>query len=208
MEKRSFCFFIMPFTPESHFLYQYLKEHIEKTPSIQCERADETVGETTLNEKIINYIRLSDVIIADCSGGNPNVFYELGFARCLDKEIIYITKDSISQAPSDIRDRDFIRYDTNKPKEFIELLDKTLKKIIFENNDNLYRIALDYYDQFKKDTKIKVKSNTKSIFIKLIKADRIPQSDDTRILKQFFLPKIIANSSNEKVMKKITEWIH
>jgi nucleoside 2-deoxyribosyltransferase len=206
-EKCSFCFFIMPFTPESHFLYLHLKNHIETNHPIQCERADESGGRRTIPEKIIDYIRKSDVIIADCSGGNPNVMYELGIAKNMDKEIIYITKDRSESIPSDIRSNDFINYSDHKPKEFMDLMDNTLKMIFSEKYESLYKMALEFHNQFNKDFGLKTKSNKKEAVMELIKSDRIPQSGDPRILKQFLLPKIIVNSGNEKVMEKIVEWI-
>lgn len=32
------CFVMMPFAPELHYFYLYLKQHIEKHHGIRCER--------------------------------------------------------------------------------------------------------------------------------------------------------------------------
>jgi hypothetical protein len=96
------CFVIMPFSPELHYFYLYMKIHIELNHHIVCERGDDKVLTLPILDKIVDYIRNADVIIADCSGHNPNVFYELGLAHAYGKKVILITKDEIKEAPSDI----------------------------------------------------------------------------------------------------------
>ena len=48
-------------------------------------------------------IRSSDIIIADITGKNPAVFYEVGIARQMGKTIIPISQDSPDDLPEDIR---------------------------------------------------------------------------------------------------------
>ena len=74
------CFVLMPFAAELHYFYLYMKQHIEQKYGIRCERADAQILTKPILDKINDYIRNSDVIVADCSGRNPNVFYELGIA--------------------------------------------------------------------------------------------------------------------------------
>lgn len=96
---KPFCFVIMPFAPELHYFYLYLKQHIEQKHHLDCERADAQVLTIPLLEKINEYISRADVVIADCSKRNPNVFYELGIAHAHGKKVILVTGDSISEAP-------------------------------------------------------------------------------------------------------------
>ena len=80
------CFVIMPFRPELNFFYRAIKSHIEQTfPEVRVERGDDRVLTKPILEKIVDFIRQADVVIADCSGRNPNVFYELGIAHALEK---------------------------------------------------------------------------------------------------------------------------
>ena len=71
-------FIIMPFKPELHYFYLYLKQYLEGKHNIRCERGDSRVLTKPIAEKINTYIKEAELIIADCSGRNPNVFYELG----------------------------------------------------------------------------------------------------------------------------------
>jgi hypothetical protein len=72
------------------------------------------------------HISSADVIIADCTGRNPNVFYELGMAHILNKPVILITSDAVKQAPTDIRCFEFIRYELDDHRGFLEKLDNSL----------------------------------------------------------------------------------
>jgi hypothetical protein len=67
----------MPFKPELHYFYLYIKKHIEEKHNIECYRGDNNVLTIPILEKIKKDIERSDVVIADCTGRNPNVFYEL-----------------------------------------------------------------------------------------------------------------------------------
>ena len=55
-------------------------------------------------------IFLAYCIIADCTGRNPNVFYEMGIAHTIGKRIILITQDE-EDVPFDIRAIRFIKYE-------------------------------------------------------------------------------------------------
>jgi nucleoside 2-deoxyribosyltransferase len=83
-------------------------------------------------EKINNSIRNADVIIADCSGRNPNVMYELGIAHAHRKKVILITKDPVHDAPSDIRHYEFIHYELDKHIEFFKKLDNALHNVFLK----------------------------------------------------------------------------
>ena len=64
-EVKHTCFFIMPFSPELHYFYLYLKQYIEQHHAIRCERADAQVLTKPIINKITDFIRNADVIIAD-----------------------------------------------------------------------------------------------------------------------------------------------
>lgn len=68
------CFVIMPFVPELHYFYLYFKQHIEQRHNILCERADAQILTKPILDKINDAILSADVVIADCSGRNPNIF--------------------------------------------------------------------------------------------------------------------------------------
>jgi hypothetical protein len=147
---------MMPFVPELHYFYLYLKQHIEQHHGIQCERADAQVLTKPILDKINDFIQNANVIIADCSGRNPNVFYELGIAHAHGKKVILITKDPVQEAPSDIRHYEFIHYQLDKHVEFLERLDNALRNVFAERYESLYERAKDIFNEFRQATHARV----------------------------------------------------
>lgn len=205
------CFVIMPFTPELHYFYLYLKQHIERTHHIDCERADAQVLTVPMLEKINDYIRRADVIIADCSDRNPNVFYELGIAHAYDKKVILITKDPISEAPTDIKQFEFIPYKLDSHTEFFERLDNALRNVFVYRYEKWYERATVIFREFKRSTHARVEMASKDTFIQRLSAAEqtreLPSIKDELGVAELVLPRIIADSSDINVMSSITEWL-
>jgi hypothetical protein len=59
-------------------------------------------------------IRRSDVIVADLTGENPNVFYEMGLAHALGKAIIMIKQKDTHRVPFDVSNYKYREYETQK----------------------------------------------------------------------------------------------
>jgi hypothetical protein len=57
-------------------------------------------------------IRFAEVVVADITGNNPNVFYELGLAHALGKEVILLAQGD-EHAPFDVSTSRVLRYDIN-----------------------------------------------------------------------------------------------
>jgi len=77
---------------------------------ITCRRGDEIIGPGSINREIVSSIYMVDAVIADLTGNNPNVFYELGIAHCMGNKTVMITQD-IAGAPFDVSAYRLIRYD-------------------------------------------------------------------------------------------------
>jgi hypothetical protein len=104
------CFVLMPFADRFQPLYD---DHIRPTvqrAGLRCERADEIHGPTLITSDIWERINRSRVLIAELTNQNANVFYELGLAHALGKDVILITQ-STDFVPFDLRAIRFIRYD-------------------------------------------------------------------------------------------------
>jgi len=105
------CFVLMPFTLSwSERVYNKLKA-ICTINSYEIKRADSLYGANVL-EDIWNAINESSIIIADTTGKNPNVFYEIGIAHTLGKKVILITQD-FEDIPFDFRNYRHIIYEDN-----------------------------------------------------------------------------------------------
>ena len=77
---------------------------------IIAQRVDEqTFHNETILERIYNQIGAADFIIADMTGRNPNVFYEVGYAHAKGKTCVLITKDA-ADIPFDLKHHRHIVY--------------------------------------------------------------------------------------------------
>lgn len=105
------CFLLMPFSAEwSNRVLNHLKKIVSEC-NLQCIRADDLYGNNII-EDIWRAINEVDVIIADTTDKNPNVFYEIGIAHTLGKKLILITQDENS-IPFDFRILRHIIYSDN-----------------------------------------------------------------------------------------------
>jgi nucleoside 2-deoxyribosyltransferase len=209
---RPLCFIIMPFLPRLHYFYLYLKNHVERIHNIDCERADDQVGTAPFLEKINDYIKRSDVIIADCSERNANVFYELGIAHAHEKKVILITGDKVEEAPADIRHFEFIHYEPGDHVKFFERLDNALRNVFETRYVKYFELAQQILKDFNAETQSQVKMPAKEGFVKkLSDAEQarggLPPPEDYLAVCQLVLPFIIADSIDIGVMEKVTNWI-
>jgi hypothetical protein len=102
---------MMPFDAEFNKVYASIQNAAEAA-GLRCRRADEIWEAPAIIQDIVSLIDRSRVVICDCSGRNPNVFYEIGIAHTLGREVILITQ-SASDIPFDLRHLRFIPYLNN-----------------------------------------------------------------------------------------------
>jgi len=99
---------MMPFNAEFNPIYTALQE-ATAAAGFSCVRADDIWEHHTIIQDIVNIIARAKVVICDCSGKNPNVFYEAGIAHAIGKEVILITQ-SEQDVPFDLRHLRYIHY--------------------------------------------------------------------------------------------------
>jgi hypothetical protein len=87
-----FAFVLMPFDASFDDIYRLgIKETAEKL-GIRAERVDEQIfHKENILERIYGQIDTADLIIADLTGRNPNVFYETGYAHAKGKVCLLLT---------------------------------------------------------------------------------------------------------------------
>jgi hypothetical protein len=86
------AFVLMPFTDELTNIYNaFVKPTVEDAAfGLICRRADDIKSNKAIIQDIWKSICEARLIIADLSGLNPNVMYELGIAHTLGKETVLI----------------------------------------------------------------------------------------------------------------------
>lgn len=105
-----FVFTLMPFDEKFDDVYKLGIKSACQELSLYCERVDEQIFEESILERIYNQIVKADIIIADLSNKNPNVFYETGYAHALNKKVILLTQSS-NDIPFDLKHYPHIIYE-------------------------------------------------------------------------------------------------
>ncbi len=106
---KPFVFVLMPFAKDFDDVYQLGVKPACKNAGAYAERVDEQSFEGSITQRIYNQIAKADVIVADLTGRNPNVFYETGYAHALGKNVILITQN-VDDIPFDLKDYPHIVY--------------------------------------------------------------------------------------------------
>lgn len=104
------CFILMPFDAKFQPLYD---DHIKPTvgrAGLRCERADEIRGPNLITWDIWERVNRARLLVAELTDQNANVFYELGLAHALSKDVILITQ-SMDFVPFDLKTIRCILYD-------------------------------------------------------------------------------------------------
>lgn len=125
MKVKPKVFFIMPFEEDFFSLFEELKNEFSK--DYEFINAGDLENQQNILQNIVEGINMADVVIADLTGLNPNVFYELGLAHAMNKKVIIITQN-ISELPFDIKSYKANEYSLLFHK--IPILKKKLKELL------------------------------------------------------------------------------
>ena len=117
------CFVIMPFSKttsrrtERYWTDHYnnfLKPKIDSVEGIEAERSKPLRGQ--ILKDIITHLIFADIVVADLTDNNPNVFYELGIRQSFKHGTITIAEDG-TKLPFDIKGKGVLLY---HPKDHIK----------------------------------------------------------------------------------------
>lgn len=102
---------MMPFDAGFNPVYDSIRQATEDA-GLRCRRADDIWENAAIIQDVVALIDRSRVVICDCTGRNPNVFYEAGIAHTLGREVILITQ-SEHDIPFDLRHLRYVKYLNN-----------------------------------------------------------------------------------------------
>lgn len=97
-----YIFVIMPLKSDFDAVYATIRAACGKFPGVTFDRADDWSKTGRITDQIIEALKTADLIIADITGPNPNVMYELGYAHALGKNVVVMNADRGS--PFDVQD--------------------------------------------------------------------------------------------------------
>jgi hypothetical protein len=128
--KKEICFVIMPFGGWLDDYYTSIYCPAIEAAGLEPHRADDLFTPSTITNDIWAYTKRAKVLLADLTGKNPNVFYELGLAHALTKPAILIS-ESLDDIPFDLRALRVILYDKNAPA-WGEILKEKIERSVVE----------------------------------------------------------------------------
>lgn len=128
----TFCFALLPFQENFFCVYEEAILPAINGAGLRGMHAGEIFDNREIIEDIWESICTARLIIADVTGRNPNVFYELGVCHTLGKEVIVLTQSSVD-VPFDIRHRRFIEYESNKLASLKTKLERTVKQVLLRS---------------------------------------------------------------------------
>lgn len=113
---------MMPFSAEFSPVYVALQDAAVNA-GMRCVRADDIWSDDHIIQDIVDLVCKANVVVCDLTGRNPNVFYEMGIAHTLGKDVIILTQ-SPHDVPFDVQGIRYIKYLNNR-----EGLDKLSKDV-------------------------------------------------------------------------------
>lgn len=141
------CFIVSPIGDEgsetrinADKLFRYIIIPVCKSCGFEPVRVDQINDSNSITQTIIDKLVSAELVIADISGHNPNVFYEMGYRKCTDKPIIHLKKkgESIPFDINTVRTFEYDLTDLDNVEEIKKRLQQTIEAFSFENtNDEL-----------------------------------------------------------------------
>ena len=125
-------FVVMPFLKELEPVYN---DHIQKVVMtelhLRAKRGDDFFSSHEIISDVWAGINAAKVIIADITGHNANVFYEIGLAHTVGKPVVLITRN-LAAVPFDVNHFRVIFYENTKQgmQYFEQKLTKTLQETL------------------------------------------------------------------------------
>jgi hypothetical protein len=126
------CFIISPFGAPFDEYYQKVFSPALAKADVEPIRGDDVYGTGAIIEDIFSAILDAAFVLADVTGRNPNVNYELGVAHALRKPAVIVTQ-SVEDVPFDYRHLRVIVYDRTKvdwAKELEAAIHKTAISVL------------------------------------------------------------------------------
>jgi len=117
----------MPFVAELEWLHKTIKL-AGRQASCDMKRADDIFASGVIIEQVRDQIERADVVVAVCTGQNPNVFFEMGLAW--QQRFPILVTELATDLPFDVRHLRTLLYGGDDPGESRATLEKRLVQAI------------------------------------------------------------------------------
>lgn len=113
-EVQNSCFVAMPFGTLFQTEYEKIIQPALEGINIFCVRGDEIYTKQRIVDDIWESLKSCRFVLAELTGKNPNVMYEIGLAHAIGKPVIIITRNE-EDVPFDLKSLRYLFYDVNDP---------------------------------------------------------------------------------------------
>lgn len=140
-----YCFVMQPFDGgDFDKRYESVFQPAIAAAGVEPYRVDRDPSVSIPIQEIENGIRTAVICFAEITTDNPNVWFELGFAFAVPREVVLVCSDErTTRYPFDVQHRSIIKYGTGAPQDFEELKTKITERIqaVLKKNEEIGRAA-------------------------------------------------------------------
>ncbi len=140
------CFIIMPFGSPFDRYFANIFAPAAVDANLDPVRADSLFASTQIISDIWRLTREATVLLADLSGKNPNVFYELGLAHALGKPVVLVA-NNIDDVPFDLRSLRVIVYEKEDESWGEHLRERVVNALLETCKDLASAVPLPFVDR-------------------------------------------------------------
>lgn len=139
------CFVVCPIGDEgtdtrlnADKLFKYIIKPVCEVCEFNPVRVDQLNDANSITQTIIEALDSSELVIADISGHNPNVFYEMGYRTRTKKPMIHLRKkgEALPFDVTTIRTLEYDLTDLDSVEEIKERLKKTIESFTYPESED------------------------------------------------------------------------
>jgi len=139
------CFVMQPFDGGTYDKrYESVFKPAIVAANLEPYRVDHDAAVSIPIVDIENGIRNANICFAEITTDNPNVWFELGFAFAVPREVVMVSSDERkTKYPFDVQHRSIIKYNTTAPQDFDALRGKITERLkaVLMKNEEIGRVA-------------------------------------------------------------------
>lgn len=128
--RKDLCFVLIPLHDPFLSIFEENIKPVAAKCGLTAIKADDIYSNKPIMEDVWTYLNQARIVIADLTDFNPNVFYELGIAHTLGREVIMISQYS-AKPPFDVGHVRYINYVyPSRVEQFETALERTIKQVL------------------------------------------------------------------------------
>ncbi len=139
--RKDLCFVLMPLHDPFTSIFDRHIKRVVRDCSLVAMKADDIYSNRPVMEDVWTHLNQARLVIADLTDSNPNVFYELGIAHTLGKDVIMIAQH-LTKVPFDVGHVRYINYVYPSQVERFEVaLRDTISQVVKDSKVELRAVG-------------------------------------------------------------------